>query len=52
MEEIEKAINNFSDECLIGSSAFGKAYIDVFEVQGPLAIKTAHVDSYESVEEF
>ncbi|KAJ9146919.1 hypothetical protein P3X46_029133 [Hevea brasiliensis] len=52
VEELEKATNNFSEECLVGSGAFGNVYKGNFEVEGTLAIKRAHADSFQSVEEF
>lgn len=52
MEELEKATNNFSRGCLIGSGAFGNVYIGTFVVEGTLAIKKARADSYTSTEEF
>lgn len=52
MEELEKATNNFSEECLVGSGAFGNVYKGTFEIEGTLAIKRAHADSFQSVEEF
>lgn len=52
LEEIEKATNNFSPDCLLGSGAFGTVYKGNFELEGTLAIKRAHEDSFLSVEEF
>ena len=52
MEELEKATNNFSQDCLLGSGGFGNVYMGSFDVEGTLAIKRAHADSYQSVEEF
>ncbi|XP_077246273.1 putative serine/threonine-protein kinase PBL9 [Tasmannia lanceolata] len=50
-EELEKATKNFSPEYLVGSGAFGNVYKGTFD-EGVLAIKRAHADSYDSVEEF
>lgn len=51
--ELEKATNSFSEERLMGSGAFGKVYKGVFdEEMRTLAIKRAHSESYECVEEF
>ncbi|KAF5191682.1 kinase-like domain, Concanavalin A-like lectin/glucanase domain protein [Thalictrum thalictroides] len=52
IEELEKATNNFSEDCLIGSGAFGNVYKGTFEEDGTLAIKRAHSDSFQSVQEF
>ncbi|XP_022741818.1 probable serine/threonine-protein kinase PBL9 [Durio zibethinus] len=52
LEELEKATKNFSKDCLLGSGAFGNVYKGTFEVEGTLAIKRAHAESYQSVEEF
>ncbi|XP_012491481.1 probable serine/threonine-protein kinase PBL7 [Gossypium raimondii] len=52
LEEVAKATKNFSAECLLGSGAFGNVYKGTFELHGTLAIKIAHADSYQSVEEF
>ncbi|XP_038722773.1 probable serine/threonine-protein kinase PBL7 [Tripterygium wilfordii] len=52
MEELEKATNNFSEECLLGFGGFGNVYKGSFEGEGTLAIKRAHADSYQSIEEF
>ncbi|XWS33907.1 hypothetical protein CRYUN_Cryun22dG0123300 [Craigia yunnanensis] len=52
LEELEKATKNFSAGCLLGSGAFGNVYKGTFEVEGTLAIKRAHAESYQSVEEF
>jgi hypothetical protein len=52
LEELEKATNNFSQDCLLGSGGFGNVYMGSFDVEGTLAIKRAHADSYQSVEEF
>jgi len=50
--EIEKATMGFSRELLIGSGAFGNVYKGVFDEDTILAIKKAHVDSYENICEF
>ncbi|KAB2057670.1 hypothetical protein ES319_A11G183200v1 [Gossypium barbadense] len=52
LEEVAKATKNFSAECLLGSEAFGNVYKGTFELHGTLAIKIAHADSYQSVDEF
>ncbi|CAL5324233.1 unnamed protein product [Camellia sinensis] len=52
LEELEKATNNFSQECLVGSGAFGNVYRGMFGVEGTLAIKKAHADPYISKDEF
>ncbi|KAL5754375.1 hypothetical protein ACOSP7_022595 [Xanthoceras sorbifolium] len=52
LEELERATKNFSDDCLLGSGAFGNVYKGAFETQEILAIKRAHAASYQSVEEF
>ncbi|KAF3440350.1 hypothetical protein FNV43_RR18634 [Rhamnella rubrinervis] len=52
LEELVKATNSFSQECLLGSGGFGNVYKGTFDVEGILAIKRAHNDSYQSLEEF
>ncbi|PIN05841.1 Serine/threonine protein kinase [Handroanthus impetiginosus] len=52
LEELKKATNNFSQSCLVGSGAFGNVYRGTFDVEGSLAIKTPHAESYTSTEEF
>ncbi|KAA8532021.1 hypothetical protein F0562_006837 [Nyssa sinensis] len=52
LEELEKATNNFSQDCLVGSGAFGNVYRGTFQAEGTLAIKKARADSYTSTEEF
>lgn len=52
LEELIKATKNFSQEFLLGSGAFGSVYKGTFDVEGALAIKRAHDDSYQSLEEF
>ncbi|KAK6922545.1 hypothetical protein RJ641_010849 [Dillenia turbinata] len=49
-EELNKATENFSDQCLLGSGAIGNVYKATFEEEGTLAIKRAHADSYQIVE--
>ncbi|KAM6591311.1 hypothetical protein CsatA_013916 [Cannabis sativa] len=51
-EEVVKATNNFSRECLLGSGAFGNVYKGTFDVQATLAIKRPHNHSCQTVEEF
>ncbi|XP_073111335.1 probable serine/threonine-protein kinase PBL25 [Elaeis guineensis] len=50
--ELEKATKSFSDECLIGSGAFGDVYKGIFDAEGALAVKKPHADSYQSIQEF
>ncbi|XP_068640794.1 probable serine/threonine-protein kinase PBL11 [Aristolochia californica] len=50
--ELEKATRNFSRECMVGSGAFGNVFRGTFEGGWVLAIKKAHEDSYQSVQEF
>ncbi|KAL8488464.1 hypothetical protein ACS0TY_024209 [Phlomoides rotata] len=52
IKEVEKATNNFSPDCLIGSGAFGNVYRGTFDVVGPLAVKKPHDESHTSTEEF
>ncbi|GMI68226.1 hypothetical protein HRI_000491900 [Hibiscus trionum] len=51
-EELEKATKNYSADCLLGSGAFGNVYKGTFELEGTLAIKRAHAESYQSIVEF
>nr|GLL19134.1 protein kinase APK1B, chloroplastic-like [Ipomoea trifida] len=51
LEEILKATNNFSEDCLLGTGAFGNVYQGTFDKE-ILAIKKAHSESYMSTEEF
>ncbi|KAL1370591.1 hypothetical protein HN51_000835 [Arachis hypogaea] len=51
-DEIERATKNFSQEFLLGSGAFGNVYKGNFELEGTLAIKRAHGESFLSVDEF
>jgi interleukin-1 receptor-associated kinase 1 len=52
LEELERATQNFSQDCLLGSGAFGNVYKGTFELEGILAIKRAHSESFLSMEEF
>ncbi|XP_076889520.1 putative serine/threonine-protein kinase PBL11 [Bidens hawaiensis] len=52
VEELETATNNFAEECLVGSGAFGNVYKGTFEGDVTLAIKKACDDSYTSTHEF
>lgn len=52
MEELLKATENFSTECLLCSSAFGNIYWGSFDLEGTLAIKKPHAKSYQSSKEF
>lgn len=52
LEELERATKNFSQDCLLGSGAFGNVYKGTFELEGILAIKRSHSESFLSVEEF
>lgn len=52
LEEVVKATKNFSKECLLGSGAFGNVYKGTFDVEGTLAIKRPHYESYQSAQEF
>ncbi|KAI9109764.1 hypothetical protein K1719_019394 [Acacia pycnantha] len=52
LEELKKATNNFSPDCLLGSGAFGTVYKGTFESEGTLAIKRAHGESFLSKAEF
>lgn len=52
LEELAKATGNFSPDCLVGSGAFGNVYTGTFDVEGTLAIKKAHADSFTSTDEF
>ena len=51
-KELKKATNNFSPDCLLGSGAFGTVYKGTFELEGILAIKRAHGESFLSKAEF
>ncbi|KAG9442798.1 hypothetical protein H6P81_018652 [Aristolochia fimbriata] len=50
--EVEKATGNFSRECMVGSGAFGNVYRGTLEGGWVVAIKKAHQDSYQRVQEF
>ncbi|KAK4368170.1 hypothetical protein RND71_011962 [Anisodus tanguticus] len=52
LEQLQKATNNFSQDCLVGSGAFGNVYRGTLDGEGTLAIKKAHTESYTSTEEF
>lgn len=52
LEQLQKATNNFSQECLVGSGAFGNVYRGTFDGEGTLAIKKAHTELYTTTEEF
>ncbi|XP_062144536.1 probable serine/threonine-protein kinase PBL22 isoform X2 [Alnus glutinosa] len=52
-EELVKATNNFNQDCLLGSGAFGNVYKGTFGIEGAvLAIKSPHAGSNLSGEEF
>ncbi|KAK6151670.1 hypothetical protein DH2020_014305 [Rehmannia glutinosa] len=52
LEEVEKATNNFSQDCLVGAGAFGNVYRGTFDMGETLAIKKSHSESYTTLEEF
>lgn len=52
LEQLQKATNNFSQDSLVGSGAFGNVYRGTFDREETLAIKKAHAESYISIEEF
>ncbi|PSS00448.1 Receptor-like protein kinase THESEUS [Actinidia chinensis var. chinensis] len=52
LQELEKATENFSPDCLVGTGAFGNVYRGTFDEHGTFAIKKARADSYTSTEEF
>ncbi|KAM2002671.1 hypothetical protein ACFX15_026343 [Malus domestica] len=52
LDELVKATNNFSGECLLGSGGFANVYKGTFDDAGTVAVKRAHADSFQSVEEF
>lgn len=47
-----KATKNFDRDCMLGCGAFANVYKGTFDDLGTLAIKRAHADSFQSVEEF
>lgn len=47
-----KATRNFDRDCMLGCGAFANVYKGTFDDLGTLAIKRAHADSFQSVEEF
>ncbi|XP_061352249.1 probable serine/threonine-protein kinase PBL23 [Gastrolobium bilobum] len=51
-EELVRATKNFSQECFLGSGAFGNVYKGNFDLEGTLAIKRSHSESFLSIEEF
>ncbi|KAJ0967880.1 hypothetical protein J5N97_024797 [Dioscorea zingiberensis] len=51
-EELQKATQSFSKECLVGSGAFGNVYRGLFDDEQVFAIKKSHFDSYQSIQEF
>ncbi|KAL9464717.1 hypothetical protein AB3S75_002344 [Citrus x aurantiifolia] len=52
LDELERATNNFSEDWLLGTGAFGNVYKGTLDKEGALAIKRAHAASYQSAEEF
>ncbi|KAK6126926.1 hypothetical protein DH2020_039327 [Rehmannia glutinosa] len=52
LEEVEKATNNFSQDCLVGAGAFANVYRGTFDMGETLAIKKSHSESYTTLEEF
>ncbi|KAI3875756.1 hypothetical protein MKX03_023679, partial [Papaver bracteatum] len=52
LEEVEKATKSFSRDYLIGTRVFGKVYVGVFEDDRTLAVKRAHDNSFQSLQEF
>ncbi|KAK4346962.1 hypothetical protein RND71_033301 [Anisodus tanguticus] len=52
LEQLQKATNNFSQDYLVGSVAFGNVYRGTFDGEGTLAVKKTHTESYISTEEF
>lgn len=47
-----EATRNFDRDCKLGCGAFANVYKGTFDDLGTLAIKRAHADSFQSVEEF
>lgn len=52
LEELIKATDGFSEDCKVGSGAFGNVYKATFDGNEMLAIKKAHDSSYTSTKEF
>ncbi|KAH6828811.1 hypothetical protein C2S53_012948 [Perilla frutescens var. hirtella] len=46
LEELQKATDNFSRACLIGSGSFANVYCGTFLEEGTLAIKKPHSEAY------
>ncbi|KAI3966701.1 hypothetical protein MKW92_019909 [Papaver armeniacum] len=52
LEQVEKATKSFGRDYLIGTGAFGKVYVGVFEDDRTLAVKRAHDNSFQCLQEF
>lgn len=52
LEELRKATDNFSHDCLIGCGSFANVYRGTFPVEGTLAIKKPHSEAYTNIEDF